>query len=91
MEQPRLKVETVPTSALIPYANNAKIHTDKQVEEIAASIQQFGFSDPVGVWTRPDGQLEIVEGHGRVLAAEKAVATSWPLSEREREIVRSLG
>ena len=71
MEQPRLKVETVPTSALIPYANNAKIHTHKQVEEIAASIEQFGFSDPVGVWTRPDGQLEIVEGHGRVLAAER--------------------
>ena len=71
MEQPRLKVETVPTSALIPYANNAKIHTDKQVEEIAASIEQFGFSDPVGVWTRPDGQLEIVEGHGRVMAAER--------------------
>ena len=66
---PKLKVEQFKTSELIPYANNAKIHTAEQIDQIAASIEQFGFNDPIAVWTRPDGQLEIVEGHGRVMAA----------------------
>ena len=66
---PKLKVETAKTSELVPYANNAKIHSAEQIDQIAASIEQFGFSDPIGVWTRHDGHLEIVEGHGRVMAA----------------------
>ena len=56
---------------LVPYANNAKLHGSKQVDQIAASIEEFGFNDPVAVWTNPNGELEIVEGHGRVLAAKK--------------------
>ena len=66
---PKLKIERAKTAELLPYAHNAKIHSAKQVEEIAASIEAFGFNDPVGVWTRPDGRLEIVEGHGRIMAA----------------------
>ena len=69
MSQPKLKVERAKTADLIPYVGNAKIHTAEQVDQIAASIEQFGFSDPIGVWTNPDGRLEIVEGHGRVMAA----------------------
>ena len=42
-----------------------------QVEQIANSIDQFGFNDPIGVWTNPQGVCEIVEGHGRLLAAQK--------------------
>lgn len=70
-EQPELDVYKVPTDSLVPYANNAKIHTITQVDQIASSIQEFGFNDPIAVWENADGEREIVEGHGRVLAAEK--------------------
>lgn len=69
--QPKLKVETMATEELAPYAHNARVHTAAQVDTIAESIKQFGFNDPVGVWTNPDGVLEIVEGHGRVMAAKQ--------------------
>lgn len=68
---PELTVEEMPTDELTPYARNAKMHTSEQVDQIAKSIEEFGFNDPVGVWDNPDGYLEIVEGHGRVLAAKK--------------------
>jgi DNA modification methylase len=67
----QLVVTMVPTSELVPYAGNAKIHTDEQVAQIAASIEEFGFNDPVGVWHDDDGTPVIVEGHGRVLAAKE--------------------
>lgn len=69
--EPRLKIEYLSTDELVPYAHNAKEHPDWQVGQIAASIEQFGFSDPVGVWTDGTGALQIVEGHGRVLAARE--------------------
>lgn len=59
------------TDDLVPYSNNAKKHTEKQIEEIAKSIDRFGFSDPVGVWHNKEGSPEIVTGHGAVLAAKK--------------------
>jgi DNA modification methylase len=68
--QPKLQVETVPTDTLVPYVGNAKEHPEWQVEQIANSINQFGFNDPVGVWHDGDGNAIIVEGHGRVLAAK---------------------
>ena len=55
-----------PTASLIPYANNARTHSDAQIKQIAASIQSFGFTNPVLV----DGQNGIIAGHGRILAAE---------------------
>ena len=61
---PELAVEEAPTEGLIPYANNAKIHTNEQIDQIAASIEEFGFNDPVAVWDSPEG-TEIVEGHLR--------------------------
>lgn len=61
---PELMIEELPVDELVPYAKNAKIHTTEQVQQIANSISEFGFNDPVGVWDSPDG-LEIVEGHGR--------------------------
>ena len=69
-QQPELKVEEVPTESLIPYARNAKIHTNEQIDQICESIGEFGFNDPVAVWDGPDGP-EIIEGHGRVMAAKK--------------------
>ena len=65
-----MEIEIRDTSELVPYANNARMHSAEQVDTIAASINEFGFNDPVGVWTNERGELEIVEGHGRVMAAE---------------------
>lgn len=67
---PQLTVTMCPTADLVPYAGNAKIHTDDQVQQIANSIRDFGFNDPVGIWHDADGEPVIVEGHGRVLAAQ---------------------
>lgn len=67
---PQFRIEYMATDSLIPYARNAKVHTDEQVRQIADSMEAFGFNDPVGVWTRVDGKVEIVEGHGRVMAAK---------------------
>lgn len=75
---PVLTVEMTPTEELVPYAGNAKIHTDEQVEQIAASITEFGFNDPVGIWHDPEGHPVIVEGHGRVLAAERLGMAELP-------------
>ena len=59
-----LKIEYIPKEQLKPYANNAKIHTAEQIEQIKKSIEQFGFNDPIAVWH----DNEIIEGHGRLLA-----------------------
>jgi ParB-like chromosome segregation protein Spo0J len=59
------KLEQVPTSDLIPYARNARTHSDAQVAQIAGSIQEFGFCNPVLI----DAQNGIIAGHGRVMAA----------------------
>lgn len=73
-----LEVEEMPTDGLLPYAHNAKIHTDGQVSQIANSISEFGFNDPVAVWDGPAG-TEIVEGHGRVLAAQRLGMETVPV------------
>ena len=56
-----------PVAALLPYARNSRTHSDEQVAQIAASIQEFGFTNPVLV----DGDNGIVAGHGRVMAAQQ--------------------
>ena len=60
-------IEQWPIERLIPYARNARTHSDAQVAQIAASIREFGFNNPVLV----DSQAGIIAGHGRVLAARK--------------------
>jgi len=60
----QLKIEYLNKEELKPYANNAKIHTAEQVEQIKNSIREFGFNDPIAIWH----DNEIVEGHGRLLA-----------------------
>lgn len=62
-----LSINYQPTSDLLPAATNAKLHTDGQVTQIAASIRAFGFNNPVLV--EADGT--IIAGHGRILAASK--------------------
>lgn len=62
MEQ--LKIEYVDKELLKPYANNAKVHSADQIEQIKNSIRQFSFNDPIAVWH----DNVIIEGHGRLLA-----------------------
>ena len=66
-----LRKSMMEVSELVPYVGNAKLHPDWQVEQIANSIEAFGFNDPVAVWTDRAGNRVIVEGHGRVMAAKK--------------------
>lgn len=61
----QLKIEYLNKEELKPYANNAKLHPAEQVEQIKNSIREFGFNDPIAVWH----DNEIIEGHGRLLAA----------------------
>lgn len=71
----KLEVEYIETGQLQPYRNNAKIHTDEQIEQIAKSIQEFGMNDPIAVWK----DNEIIEGHGRLLACQKLGITEVPI------------
>ena len=64
----KLKVEYLPIDEIKPYENNAKIHTPEQIDQIKASIQQFGMNDPIGIWSKEN---IIVEGHGRLLACQE--------------------
>ena len=59
------KIELIRTDKLIPYARNARTHSDEQVSQIAGSIKEFGFTNPVLI----DSENGIIAGHGRVMAA----------------------
>lgn len=79
VEDNALEVTWMPVGELEGYAGNAKTHTHQQIDQIALSIQEFGFNDPVGIWHRPDGTAEIVEGHGRVMAARQLGMSTVPV------------
>ena len=82
-----LKVEYRPLDGLIPYANNARTHSDEQIAEIAASIAEFGFVNPILL----DEGGVIIAGHGRLLAARNLGMSEVPtiqlahLSETQRK------
>jgi len=61
------QIEARSIDSLIPYANNSRTHSDAQVSQVAASIKEFGFTNPVLI----DEQGGIIAGHGRVMAAKK--------------------
>jgi len=63
----KIKVIKKRVEELIPYSRNSRTHSDAQIAQIAASIREFGFMNPVLI----DGQNNIIAGHGRVLAARK--------------------
>lgn len=67
MDDTNLKIVMKPTDSLVPYARNARTHSPEQVGQIAASIKEFGFCNPVLI----DAEGGIIAGHGRVLAAQK--------------------
>lgn len=65
MDDLKLKIEYLPLSEITPYKRNAKLHPVEQLLQIERSIQEFGFNDPIAIC-----RGEIVEGHGRYLAAK---------------------
>ena len=62
-----MNIKNIETNSLIPYVNNSRTHSEEQVLQIAASIKEFGFLNPIII----DGDNGIVAGHGRVMAAKK--------------------
>jgi len=72
---PADKVEKWAIDKLIPYARNARTHSDEQVAQIAASIKEWGWTTPVLV----DEQGGIIAGHGRTLAAQKLKMVEVPV------------
>ncbi len=62
-----VQLETIAIDRLIPYARNSRTHSEEQVAQVAASIREFGFTNPVLI----DGEGGIIAGHGRVMAARK--------------------
>ena len=70
----QLKIEYLPITELKPYENNARKHAEADVEAIKKSIEEFGFNDPIGIW-----HDTIVEGHGRLLAAQELEMAEVPV------------
>ena len=69
-----MNIEHVSVGDLIPFAKNSRTHDDAQVAQIAASIKEFGFTNPILI----DEQSGIIAGHGRLLAARKLQLTEVP-------------
>ena len=67
MSMAELKIVYRKVEDLIPYARNARVHSDAQVAEIAASITEYGWTNPILL----DGENGIIAGHGRLMAARK--------------------
>lgn len=61
-----LNIEYIKTKNLIPYVNNSRTHSDQQIQQMAASIKEFGFTNPI----LTDEENGIIAGHGRLMAAQ---------------------
>ena len=73
----QLKIVYKKTEDLIPYARNSRTHNEAQVAQIAASIKEFGWTNPILL----DGENGIIAGHGRVMAAQKLGESKVPTIE----------
>ena len=69
------RIELWPVTRLQPYAKNARTHSDEQVDQIAASIREFGFTNPILV----DSTDGIIAGHGRLMAAKRLALDTVPV------------
>jgi len=91
MDWPADKIERRKVDALIPYARNARTHSDDQVAQIAASIKEWGWTTPVLI----DEDGGIIAGHGRVMAARKLgikqiptmTATGWSHAQKQAYVL----
>jgi DNA modification methylase len=73
------QIKMVSVELLIPYAKNARTHSDEQVAQIAGSIKEFGFNNPVLV----DADNSVIAGHGRLMAARKLGLKEVPVVKLE--------
>jgi hypothetical protein len=88
---PADKVERRAVADLIPYARNARTHSDAQVAQIAASVKEWGWTTPILI----DEAGSIIAGHGRVMAARKLgltdvpvmVATGWSEAQKKAYVL----
>ena len=84
-------VEEWPIDKLTPYARNARTHSPKQVDQIASSINEWGFTNPIIA----DADGNVIAGHGRLLASKKLglktvpvrVVTDWPEAKKKAYIL----
>lgn len=74
MKDIKLNIEYLPIDQLKPYERNTRKHEAKDINAIKASIEQFGFDDPIGIWKNT-----IVEGHGRLIAAKELGMETVPV------------
>ena len=72
-----MQIKEVEITALIPYAKNSRTHDDAQVAQIAASIKEFGWTNPILI----NGEKGIIAGHGRLMAARKLKMDKVPVIE----------
>ena len=72
-----MKIEQRAIDTLIPYINNSRKHSDEQVAQIAASIKEFGWTNPILI----DGTNGLIAGHGRLMAARKLGMAKVPVIE----------
>ena len=72
-----MKIVSKKVAELIPYASNSRTHSDEQVAQIAASIKEFGWTNPILI----DGENGIIAGHGRLMAARKLGHAEVPTIE----------
>jgi len=70
-----LHIEMMPTERLVPYARNARTHSDQQIAQIAASMAEFGFVNPILIG---DDNV-IIAGHGRLMAAQRLGMSEAPV------------
>ena len=90
-QDPADRAERRKVSALVPYARNSRTHSDEQVAQIAASIKEWGFTNPVLI--EPDGG--IIAGHGRVMAAQRlgldevpcVIAEGWTEAQKRAYVI----
>ena len=88
---PADKVERRKITSIVPYARNSRTHSDEQVAQIAASIKEWGFTNPILV----DVDGEIIAGHGRLLAAQKlgldevpcVTAVGWSDAQKKAYVI----
>ena len=72
----KLRIEYRAVDSLVPYARNARTHSDLQIDQVVASIREFGWTNPVLL----DGENGIIAGHARVEAAKRIGLTDIPAS-----------
>jgi DNA modification methylase len=90
-EWPAVKVELVKVKDVLPYAMNSRVHSDEQVNQIASSIQEWGFTVPILI----DEKNTILAGHGRIMAAGKLSldevpamkATNWTEAQKKAYVI----